>query len=161
MSAVNQTVCTFCKVDYHLPDALCDRCGCMAQSCSTTERIAVDVNLQQPVLLLVSVTVHFCRDCHHYFRAQPLFLRKDAIYSRSVVQKAVDAVYQDGMAMRRVPERMARDFWVRPSDGMIQQWCNQYRDSLDFGTDYQPWVVQEFSGILVLMNFTKAILRSC
>ena len=65
-----------------------------------------------------------------------------------MVQKAVDAVYQDGMAMRRVPERMARDFWVRPSEGMIRQWCNQYRDSFDFGTDYQPWVVQEFSGIL-------------
>jgi transposase len=43
---------------------------------------------------------------------------------------------------------MGRDFWVRPSEGMIRSWCRTYSAGFDFETDYQPWVVQEFSGIL-------------
>ena len=30
----------------------------------------------------------------------------------------------------------------------MRQWCHTARDRLDFATEYQPWVVQEFSGIL-------------
>jgi hypothetical protein len=52
------------------------------------------------------------------------------------------------MAMRRVPDRLARDFWVRPSEASIRQWCHAYQTGFDFVTDYQPWVVQEFSGVL-------------
>lgn len=62
--------------------------------------------------------------------------------------KAIDAVHRDSMAIRRVPVRLARDFWVKPSEGMIRQWCDDYRTGFDFITDYQPWVVREFSGIL-------------
>lgn len=65
-----------------------------------------------------------------------------------MVEKAVEAVYRDGMAMRRVPQRLARDFWVQPSEGMIRQWCNLYRAGFDFEADYQPRVVRQFSGIL-------------
>jgi hypothetical protein len=43
---------------------------------------------------------------------------------------------------------MGRDFWVRPSEGMIRSWCRTYSAEFDFEADYQPWVVQEFSGIL-------------
>ena len=77
-------------------------------------RTAIDIELDHPVLLLVTVSVHHCDPCKHYFRAQPPFLRPDAIYSNRVVEKAVQAVCLDGMAMRRVPARLARDFWVQP-----------------------------------------------
>gem|GEM_PF-6214056 len=40
------------------------------------------------------------------------------------------------------------DFWVQPSEKMIRIWCQAYSQALDFETDYQPWVVREFSGIL-------------
>ena len=40
------------------------------------------------VLLLVTVSVHQCDPCNHYFRAQPPFLRPDAIYTNRVVEKA-------------------------------------------------------------------------
>jgi hypothetical protein len=33
-----------------------------------------------------------------------------------MVLEAVQAVYEDGLALRHVPERMVRDFWVRPSE---------------------------------------------
>src|SRR3954447_24450972 len=52
------------------------------------------------------------------------------------------------MAMRRVATRLARDCWVRPSEGMIRQWCKTDAAGLDFTGEYQPWVVREFSGIL-------------
>jgi transposase len=126
----------------------CDRCGLPAPAVWSTHRTAIDIELDHPVLLLVSVSVHHCQPCQHYFRAQPPFLRPDAIYSNRVVEKAVQAVCLDGMAMRRVPARLARDFWVQPSEGMIRRWVRAYRQTFDFVADYQPWVVSEFSGIL-------------
>jgi transposase-like protein len=37
--------------------------------------------------------------------------------------------------MRRVPERLARDFWVRPSEASIRLWCRAYRTHFDVATD--------------------------
>jgi transposase len=147
-SSVNQTVCHIREVKYILPVTHCDRCQRTVPSYSTAERTAIDLNLEYPVLLHVTVSVHYCAECDHYFRAQPPFLQRGAIYANRVVDKAVQSVYADGMAMRQVPIRMARDFWVRPSEGSIRRWCRTYGESFDFATDYQPWVVSEFSGIL-------------
>jgi transposase len=110
--------------------------------------MAIDLNLDHPVLLAITVSVHSCQACHHYFRVQPPFLRPDAIYTNRVVRTAVQSVYQDGMAMRRVGQRLGRDFWVQPSESIIRQWCRAYQATFDFETDYQGWVVSEFSGIL-------------
>lgn len=145
---LNHTVCQVREVAYLLPTIPCDRCQQPAARFSTAERVAIDLDLDHPILLLITVSVHFCGPCRHYFRAQPPFLRPDASYTNRVVATAVAAVYQDGMAMRRVPERLARDFWVRPSEASIRQWCRAYRIRFDFATDYQPWVVQAFSGVL-------------
>lgn len=98
--------------------------------------------------MLVTVGVHHCRRCERHFRSQPPFLRKGAVYTERVREKATLSVYEDGMAMRRVAERLARDFWVSPSEAMIRHWCREYAESLDFSGDYQSWVVEEFSGIL-------------
>jgi len=111
-------------------------------------RVAIDIDLDQPIVLCVEVSVHHCLPCGRTFRAQPPFLRPHAIYTRRVVQKAVEAVYLDGLAARRVPDRLARDFWVRPSEKMVRLWCRASADQLDFATDYQPWVIASFSGIL-------------
>jgi len=145
---LNHTVCQVREVAYLLPTIPCDRCQRPAARFSTAERVAIDLDLDHPILLLITVSVHFCSPCRHYFRAQPPFLRPDASYTNRVVATAVAAVYQDGMAMRRVPERLARDFWVRPSEASIRVWCRAYRTRFDFTTDYQPWVVQAFSGVL-------------
>jgi hypothetical protein len=124
------------------------RWGRAAHAVAEARRTALDIALDGPVVLLVTVSVHHCPTCHHFFRAQPPFLRRDAVYTNRVAGKAVLSVYQDGMAMRRVAARLARDFWVQPSEGMIRQWCKTYSAGLPFATDYQAWVVAEFSGIL-------------
>jgi transposase-like protein len=124
------------------------RCGRLAPRLWDVTRVAVDIDLEQPVVLAVQVSVHACQTCGRMFRAQPPFLRPRAVYTHRVVQKAVQAVYRDGMAMRCVPERLARDFWVKPSEKMVRLWCRAFAAEIDFATDYQPWVVANFSGIL-------------
>jgi hypothetical protein len=144
----NQTFCHIRQVRVIHEVLPCDRCGQAARASGTARRTAVDIALDGPVLLDVTVSLHHCPACQHTFRAQPPFLRPDACYTNRVVTKAVQSVFDDGMAMRRVATRLARDFWVRPSEGMIRQWCKTYAAGLDFGGEYQPWVVREFSGIL-------------
>ena len=152
MSAVapplNLTRCAVRQVRWARDSLPCDRCQRPARRAGTATRTAIDIALEGPVLLAVTVSVHHCPACRHTFRAQPPCLRPDATYTNRVVAKAVRSVYQDGMAVRRVAARLARDFWVRPSEAMIRQWCKGHADGLDFDGDYLPWVVAEFSGIL-------------
>ena len=145
---IQQIPCLIRRVSFTPPVFPCDRCEQPARRVWTVTRTAIDIDLDQPVLLAVEVTVHHCVACEHYFRAQPPFLRPDAIYSNRVVQKAIEAVFQDGLAIRRVATRLARDFWVRPSAKMIREWCRIYAHGFDLDRDYLPWVVETFSGVL-------------
>jgi DNA-binding CsgD family transcriptional regulator len=145
---LNQTLCQIYEINYNLATTTCDRCGQLAGRFTTASRTAIDLALDHPILLQLTVSVHHCEICHHYFRVQPPFLRPDAIYTNRVVIKAVQSVYQDQMAVRRVVNRLARDFWVQPSERMLRHWCRTYGATFDFEIDYQPWVVSEFSGIL-------------
>ena len=99
----------------------CDRCQRPARRVGTATRTAIDIALDGPILLAVTVSVHHCPVCRHTFRAQPPFLRPDATYTNRVIAKAVRSVHQDGMAIRRVATRLARNFWVRSSEAMIRQ----------------------------------------
>jgi hypothetical protein len=139
---------SFRRVYWSFPFVNCPSCGGDAQRVWDTTRAAVDIDLDQPVVLAVEVSVHVCATCSRMFRAQPPFLRRRAIYTRRVVQKAVEAVYCDGLAMRCVPDRLARDFWVKPDEKMVRVWCRAFAAEIDFAVDYQPWVVASFSGIL-------------
>jgi transposase-like protein len=145
---INTTACRIRRVRYSHLRARCQLCGRFAPRVWETSRTAIDVGLDGPVFLLITVGVHHCRHCERRFRAQPPFLRPGAIYTERVREKAVLSVYEDGMAIRRVSERLARDFWVRPSEAIIRRWCHEYVQSLDFAGDYQNRVVEEFSGIL-------------
>jgi hypothetical protein len=107
--SVNQTLCRVHQVDYCLPSQPCGLCESPAERFTTATRTAIDLDLDAPVLLQVTISVHHCPDCHHYFRAQPPFLRPRAIYTNRVVDKAVQSVYNDDMAMRRVTERRCQE----------------------------------------------------
>jgi len=147
-AAIRSVPCTIRQVRWSHPSLACPQCGNPAPRVWDVTRVAIDLDLEQPVILAVEVSVHRCRSCGREFRAQPPFLRPDAIYTRRVVQKAVEAVYCDGLAARNVPDRLARDFCVRPSERMVRLWCKAFADRLDFATDYQAWVIASFSGVL-------------
>jgi hypothetical protein len=87
--------------------------------------VAIDIDLHQPVVLAVEVSVHVCPVCSRMFRAQPPFLRRHAIYTQRVVQKAIE-----------------------PDEKMVRSWCRTFAVEIDFAIDYQPWIVTNFSGIL-------------
>jgi hypothetical protein len=148
ISGLNQVGCFVSQVHCRQTEAPCDQCHRSARRVWDTSRLAIDLCLEQVGLLQVTVSVHRCRFCRHYFRFQPAFLRKDAVYTNRVVATAIHSVFLDGMAITRVAARMARDFWVCPSEAMIRNWCRSYAQGLPFETDYQPWVVKSFSGIL-------------
>jgi hypothetical protein len=147
-TGVSRTPCTIRRVRCSLPEVACPWCAEPARRVWDVSRTAIDIDLGNPVLLLVTVSVHRCVGCKRHFRAQPPFLRPDATYTNRVVEKAVVSVVEDGMAMTRVARRLARDFWVRPSEAMVRHWCRAYAKALDFARDYQDWVVEEFSGVL-------------
>ncbi len=145
---INQSLVSVRRVRWVSPRAACDRCARLAPRVWDADRGAIDIDLDRPVLLQVTVGVHYCAVCRHYFRAQPPFLRRDATYTDRVVAKAVASVLRDGMAVARVGQRLARDFWVQPSERTIRLWCRAYTDGLSLEGDYQRWVVDEFSGVL-------------
>ena len=145
---INQTVVQIWHGRWTLPRCRCDRCGQPAPSVWETSRTASDIDLDHPIVLQVTVSVDHCKACQHFFRAQASFLGRDATYSNRVVAKAVASVFRDGMAFTRVAQRLARDFWVRPSERMTRLWCREYTDDLSLEGDYQQWVVAEFSGVL-------------
>lgn len=148
-SATITTVpCSWRQVVWSQPMWACPTCGVDAPRVWEVTRLAIDIDLEQPVVLAVEVSVHACRACQRHFRAQPPFLRPGAIYTRRVVQKAVASFQEDAMAARRIPDRLARDFCVRPSEKMVRRWVQEAAAHLDFAADYQPWVVASFSGIL-------------
>ena len=60
----------------------------------------IELHLVHRVLLHLTVSVHHCCLCRHFFRAQPPFLRPGAVYTNGMVAKAVAAVYQDQMPFR-------------------------------------------------------------
>lgn len=145
---INQTACQIQEVEYVLDTTICDQCQRPAPRFTTAARTAIDIHLDHPVLLHIVVSVHHCAACHRYFRAQPPFIRPSAVYTNRVIDKAVQSVVEDGLAMRCVPDRLARDFWVQPSEGSVRRWYSAYGAQFDFETDYQGWVISEFSGIL-------------
>jgi hypothetical protein len=145
---VNCMNCHIVEIRYVFTSLPCDRCKQTVDAVDQAERTAIDLNLDCPVLLHITVSVHYCSFCCHYFRAQPPFLRPDAIYTNQVVLKAVQSVFEDDMAKRRVADRLARDFWVKPSEASIRNWCKVYQAGFHFETDYQSWAVNSFSGVL-------------
>src|SRR3712207_1810989 len=100
LTALNYAPCTVRHLRYSPPYADCERCGRPARRVWEVSRTAIDINLEGPVLLLVTVSVHRCSTCSGYVRVQTPFLHKNGVYTERVVNKAVYSVYQDGMAFR-------------------------------------------------------------
>jgi len=97
-STIHTKPCTIRQVRWSLTSVACPRCGSAAPRIWDVIRVAIDIDFDQPIVLSVEVSVHRCLPCGHVFRAQPPFLRRHAIYTRRVVQKAVEAVYLGGLA---------------------------------------------------------------
>ena len=74
-ASISQTQCLVRQNRYCQANIACNRCQGEAGYYSTAGRTAIDLDLARPVLLQVTVSVHYCDRCRHYMRAQPPFLR--------------------------------------------------------------------------------------
>jgi hypothetical protein len=82
-AAIHRTPCAFRQVRWSFPTTACLRCRRLAPRLWDASRVAVDIDLDQPVVLTVVVSVHVCPVCGRMFRAHPPFLRPRAIYTLS------------------------------------------------------------------------------
>ena len=64
---------SFRRVYWSFPTVNCPRCGCDASRVWDVTRVAIDIDLDQPIVLAVEVSVHVCATCSCMFRAQPPF----------------------------------------------------------------------------------------
>ncbi len=87
-----QTPCVVRQVHWAQLTMPCDRCQQPARRVGTATRTAIDRDRDGPALLAVTVRVHRCVACQHLFRAQPPFLRPDALDTNRVVATAVRSV---------------------------------------------------------------------
>jgi hypothetical protein len=78
-AAIHRTPCAFRQVRWSFPTTACLRCRRLAPRLWDASRVAVDIDLDQPVVLIVVVSVHVCAVCGRMFRAQPPVLRPRAI----------------------------------------------------------------------------------
>lgn len=147
-STIQQVPCAFHEVRFSPAIAPCPRCTQPVPRSWEATRIAVDAALDEVALLRVRVGVYRCEGCARHFRAQPPFLRVGASYTNRVVAAAVQAVFADGMAVCRVPARLARDLRVRPSVTVIRDWCRSFAAGQALDDDYSAWIVKSFSGVL-------------
>jgi transposase-like protein len=137
----------------HAPDlAPCPTCQHACRRQWTASRTALDLGLEGPCVLDVEVGVYVCSTCQRHFRHCPPFLRPRGIYTRRVVECVLASVFDDAMSIARVVERMARDFCLRISESTIRFWLKDHahQHAQDFESDYLPWVVDNFSGVVCL-----------
>jgi hypothetical protein len=129
--------CTFKDLRFGPELGRCERCLRWCARQWDVPRFALDLCLDGIGLLRVLVGVYFCKDCQTYFRAQPPFLRRDASYTNRVVATAAASVFEDGMSFRKTVERLARDFWLRPGEATIRNWCRNYAEHHGLDQEYQ------------------------
>src|SRR5262249_49838242 len=65
--SVQITLCSIRQVHWSFPCIGCPRCGRDAPRVWDTPRVAIDIDLDQPVILGVRVSVHVCSTCSRMF----------------------------------------------------------------------------------------------
>ncbi len=65
-SSLTQFACQIRDVRYILENHNCDQCQQAAEKVGEVERTAIDIDLDQPVLLQVRVSVHYCDLCYDF-----------------------------------------------------------------------------------------------
>lgn len=142
------------KLVEYAPDTYpCPECNSICKRHSKGERMPKEINLEVPLFIQVIVGVYKCKakNCRvKFFRAELPFIFKGAHYTNQAVDKCVTSVVEDMMPLSKVPNRVARDFNLSPSTSTIHRWFLKRGEEINLETEYQPWVVSSFSGVLCI-----------
>jgi hypothetical protein len=135
-------------LDYAAPTEACADCGTVCKRHDRASRFPADIDIDFVVLLQVIVGVYFCDVCGKSFRTPLDFIEKGARYTNRARAKASESVDDDKMPFTLVAKRMERDFNVSPHETTIMRWYRAVTPAGAEGFDYNPHVVQSFSGFL-------------
>jgi hypothetical protein len=129
-------------------------CKTICKRHSKGERILIDINLDHPVLIHALVGVSRCPNEYNgekgFFRINLPFAQKGAHYSRMAQDKCILSKGEDKMPFELIPYRVKRDFCISPVKSPIHRWFNQKAEEIDITTDYEPWAVASFSGVVCI-----------
>ena len=135
-------------LDFAAPTESCSDCATVCKRHDKDSRLPAEIDLDAAVLLQIIVGVYRCDECCKYFRTPLEFIEKGARYTNKAKTKAIESVDEDKMPFTLTAMRMQRDFNIRPHETSVLRWYRDVTPAADGGFDYNPNVVQTFSGIL-------------
>ena len=114
--------------------AACPACGAMCRKNSTSQRRLRDIGLNHPVVLEVTQSVHYCRNCRASFKL-PIddLAEPGSHYARAVKDKALASVFVDGLPIDVVVSRMFRDFHVVVPPSTLYSWMGKLGEKSSVG----------------------------
>jgi hypothetical protein len=133
--------------DFAPPVRDCPACGAVCKRHSAYTRTVRDISLDGPVVLEVRVGNYKCKACDRFFKPDVPFAAKGKRYTDRAVRKATVGVQQDKLTYTALPQRMERDFAVRPAKSTGWAWFQSFAGDIDI-TDYLKWACARFSGQL-------------
>lgn len=126
----------------------CSTCGRNCKRRATGERHLIDIGLEGPVLLLITVGVYHCSPCRKSFRSPLAFAPPGGRYTYRARAKCIVSVDEDKMPFRLVVHRVLRDFHIHPALSTVHGWWGAAQQGYDQHPEYQEFVVSHFSGVL-------------
>lgn len=128
----------------------CPKCGTESPRHDKDVRHAIDIGLENPMVLSIEVGVYRCPKCRkkRFFRTPLPFLGKHDTYVQRCRQKVVESIDLDQMAIGRAAERVKRDFNIGIVPSTAWEWYHESRPTLEEIGEYEHLVVASFSGVI-------------
>jgi hypothetical protein len=125
----------------------CPTCGAECKRHSIYVRRIKDIGLDGPIVLEIPVGNYRCLDCCKFFKPEVPFASKNKQYTTRAIRKATVAVQQDKTTYTALPNRLERDFAIRPAKSTAWLWFQQFAGGIDV-QEYLRWACSRFSGQL-------------
>lgn len=100
-----------------------------------------------PTVHTVPIGNYRCVTCCRFFKPELPFAGKGKRYTTRAVRKATVAVQEDKTTYTALPQRLNRDFSIRPSKSSGWCWFQEFAGQIDI-QDYLRWACGRFSGQL-------------
>jgi transposase len=101
----------------------CPTCGTSSSRRSTGVRQLRDLGIDQPVIVEVRYSKHFCPRCRIYFNCPMSDLAEPGSrYTRRVQETAVAKVLVDLLPLEQVQQQMFREFYVPVPPTTLYEW---------------------------------------
>ena len=129
---------------------LCPRCGTESPRHSVAVRTAMDIGLERPILLMITVGGYRCPRCRkkRFFRTPLDFLAPHCYYVNRRREKLIASIREDQMPIGLATRRMDRDFDIDIAISTAWEWLRESQPNVVEISDYEHRVTETFSGVV-------------